>query len=110
MTLRPPRLLACFLSLLCAGFALAADPPATNSHFQITQSFPVNEATWAEKVGALYLIAAQRSVLVYRKTGPGEADYQEVNRLFPGLDAAWQLRLCYFVMLLERTLPAASKT
>jgi hypothetical protein len=84
--LRSPRLLACFLSLLCVSSALAADPPPTNSPFQIVKSFPVSESTWAEKVGDLYLVAAQRSVLVYRKTGPGEADYQEVNRLFPGLD------------------------
>jgi hypothetical protein len=88
MTFRSPRLLACFLFLLCARAALAADPPATNSHFQIVESFPVSESTWAEKVGDLYLVAAQRSVLVYRKTGPGATDYQEVNRLFPGLDGA----------------------
>ena len=62
--LRSPRLLACFLFLLCVSSALAADLPATNSHFQITRSFPVSEATWAEKVGDLYLVAAQRSVLV----------------------------------------------
>jgi hypothetical protein len=63
-----------------------ADLLATKNHFQIVRSFPVSEATWAEKVGDLYLVAAQRSVLVYRRTGLGEADYQEVNRIFPGLD------------------------
>jgi hypothetical protein len=83
---RSRSILTCSLSLLCASPLLAADPPATNSHFQIIRSFPVSEATWAEKVGDLYLVAAVRSVLVYRKTGPGEADYQEVNRIFPGLD------------------------
>ncbi len=83
---RSRSILTCSLSLLCASPLLAADPPATNSLFQIVRSFPVSEATWAEKVGDLYLVAAQRSVLVYRKTGPGEADYQEVNRIFPGLD------------------------
>lgn len=60
MTLRSRRLLACFLSLLCASSLLAADPPATNGHFQIAKSFPVSEATWAEKGGDLYLVAARR--------------------------------------------------
>jgi len=46
----------------------------------------VSEATWALRVGELYLAAAQRAVLVYRKTGPGIGDYEEVNRIFPGID------------------------
>jgi hypothetical protein len=74
------------LLLLVARLLWAAEPLPTNSHFKIVKSFPVSEASWAEKSGDLYLVAAARSVLVYRKTGPGEADYQEVNRLFPGLD------------------------
>ena len=88
MTPQSRCLLTCSLSILCARLLLAADPLATNSQFQIVRSFPVSEATWAEKVDDLYLVAAQRPVLVYRKTGPGEADYQEVNRIFPGLDGA----------------------
>jgi hypothetical protein len=54
--------------------------------FRIVRSFPVSEATWAAKVGDLYLVAAERSVLVYRKTGPEPSDYTEVNRIFPGSD------------------------
>ncbi|MBM4091758.1 MAG: hypothetical protein FJ276_20375, partial [Planctomycetes bacterium] len=67
-----------------------ADRPASQQQddgpFQIVRSFPVSEATWAAKVGELYLVAAQRSVLVYRKTGPAATDYREVNRIFPGVD------------------------
>jgi hypothetical protein len=47
MKIRSSRLLACFLSLVSVGFALASDSLATNSYFQITKSFPVSEATWS---------------------------------------------------------------
>jgi len=56
------QLTTLLVAALAAAFSdkvLAADPPATNSHFQIVKSFPVSEA-----------------------------NYQEVNRVFPGLDGA----------------------
>jgi hypothetical protein len=60
--------------------------PAAAGPFAVVRSFPVSEATWAEAVGDLFLVAAQRAVLVYRKTGPGIGDCREVNRIVPGVD------------------------
>jgi hypothetical protein len=62
MKLRPISLLACFLAFFNTTSLLAADPPPTNSHFQIVKSFPVSEATWAEKAGDLYLVAASSAL------------------------------------------------
>jgi hypothetical protein len=72
------------LTLACglAGPALAqSDGP-----FRIVKSFPVSEPTWGAKVGDLYLVGAERAVLVYRRTGAGVGDYRLVNQLVPGLD------------------------
>ncbi len=74
------------LAALVLGLVPPASGQGAGEPFEIVRSFPVSEATWAEKVGDLFLIAAERSVLVYRKTGPGETDCAEVNRIFPGLD------------------------
>ncbi len=78
-----------FLLMYIVGFIFV---PVThtvaqkNLPFHALSSFPVSEATWAEKAADLYLVAAQRCVLVFRKVGPADTDYGQVNRIFPGLD------------------------
>jgi len=79
-------IVAAVFALVAVHAPLSADALQAGGPFRIVRSFPVSEAAWAMKVGDLYLVAAERSVLVYRKTGPGVADYAEVNRILPGLD------------------------
>lgn len=69
----------CFFAITAPGFATDRSGP-----FEIIKSFPVSEPTWGAKWNDLYLVAAQRSVLVFEKTGPGASDYKQTGKLYPG--------------------------
>ncbi len=58
--------------------------------FEIVKSFPVSEPTWGGKWNDLYLVAAQRSILVYRITGEKSSDYQLVATLYPSHNADFE--------------------
>jgi len=64
--------------------ATAAPSRAGEGPFRLVRSYPVSEATWAGTAGDLYLVAAQRALLVYRKTGTAPASMREVNRIVVG--------------------------
>jgi hypothetical protein len=78
-----------FAALLFAFWFLAnagQSAMASAEPFKIVRSLPISEPTWGAKCGDLYLVAAERSMLVYRKTGPAPADYQQVGMAYPGHD------------------------
>ncbi|MFC1734709.1 hypothetical protein ACFL1X_01235 [Candidatus Hydrogenedentota bacterium] len=54
--------------------------------FNIVKSLPMSEPQWGAKWGDHYLVAAQRSVLVFEKTGSEETDYKQVGMIYPGHD------------------------
>lgn len=58
--------------------------PNAERPFKIVRSLPLSEPTFGAKVGELYVVAAERSLQVYRKTGPAPTDYTRVNQLFTG--------------------------
>ncbi|MFC1736441.1 hypothetical protein ACFL1X_09995, partial [Candidatus Hydrogenedentota bacterium] len=58
------------LFLMLLAMAPTVGCASTGGPFEIVKSFPVSEPTWGAKWNDLYIVAAQRSMLVFRKTGP----------------------------------------
>jgi hypothetical protein len=83
------RAVVTFVSISLLSGAVCASgqcPSAQQEPFEIVNSFPVSEPTWGAKWKDLYLVAAQRSVLVFERTGPAPSDYRQVGMIYPGHD------------------------
>lgn len=84
--MRVPAVL--FLLLNIAWVGASAQPtlpemiPNAQSPFKIVRSLPLSEPTYGARYGDLYIVAAERSLQVYRKTGLAPADYQQVNQIY----------------------------
>ncbi|MFC1735182.1 hypothetical protein ACFL1X_03630 [Candidatus Hydrogenedentota bacterium] len=66
--------------------SIEAQALATEGPFEIVASLPISEPTWGARWNDLYLVAAETSIQVIRKTGDAPTDYEFVNQVHPAHD------------------------